>query len=219
VSQRLTETLTELLQRDNRTVPGKLDRTMLFTLIWSWPWLRFAVGVNPDEPMPTDDDDGLYQSAVEFLANYKYWVAYRDSTFEIEAPTGKHKLTMSATLPPGTPKPSKLPAVSFCILSAWNPGPGEPRPSAAANRRANERLGAHLDARGVERWPTMIVPALPQWREEAFCVRGLDEMEAWRIGEAFQQRAVFYVAGSTGLLISRRRNRVVRWESQVRLAQ
>jgi hypothetical protein len=106
--------------------------------------------------------------------------------------------------------PPEFPASTFALITAWNPG-GVERGNPALNRRANERLAAHLDARMVERWPAVHAPG-SRWREESFAVLGLDLDEAWRLGEAFQQRAIYYIDRGTPLLVARRRGRVVKWE-------
>jgi hypothetical protein len=51
-----------------------------------------------------------------------------------------------------------------------------------------------------------------RFAEESFAVLGLDLDEAWRLGEAFQQRAIYYIDRGRPLLVARRRGRVVTWE-------
>lgn len=63
----------------------------------------------------------------------------------------------------------------------------------------------------VEKWPATNAPG-SRFAEESFAVLGLDRDEAWRLGEAFQQLAIYYVDRGVPLLIARRRGRVVAWE-------
>jgi hypothetical protein len=109
-----------------------------------------------------------------------------------------------------------FPASTLAVITAWNPGSGEPRPNPRANHRANERLAAHLDARMVERWPAVNAP---KTRWEEFCVLGLSLDEAFRIGEAFQQRAIYYVDAGRPYLVARRRGRIAKWAGQIRIVQ
>jgi hypothetical protein len=134
-------------------------------------------------------------------------MAYRRCVIEIAPPgTAPVRFRIEGRTGP----PPSFPASTFAIITAWNPG-GEPRPNERANRRANERLAAHLDARLVERWPATNAPG-SRFCEESFAVLGLDLDEAWRLGEAFGQRAIYYIDRGRPLLVARRRGRVVAWE-------
>jgi hypothetical protein len=209
----LTSSLEKLLQLDGRPRPDSPDRGALLTALGESRWLRFAVGVAPDEPMP-DDDAGLTRAAEEFAQRWQTWMAYRRCVIEISPPNAP-KTRFRIDSPQAHP-PADFPVSTLAILTAWNPG-GEPRPNERANRRANERLAAHLDARMVERWPAVNEPG-SRWREESFAVLGLDRDEAWRIGEAFQQQAIFYVERGVPLLVARRRGRVVAWQGTLAAA-
>jgi hypothetical protein len=207
----LTTALANLLYLDGRTMPDSPDRQVLLTLVAASRWLRFAVGVAADEPMPDDDDAGLAAAADEFGRDWKTWMGYRKCILEVE-PRGGKKVRFR--IDGGTePPPAEFPASTFAVITAWNPG-GHERPNEKANRRANERLAAHLDARMVERWPAVNAPG-SRWREESFAVLGLDIDEAWRVAEAFQQRAIYYVERGRPLLVARRRGRVVAWEGRL----
>jgi hypothetical protein len=203
----LSAALTDLLLRDGKTLPDAPDRDALVALAAGSPWLRFALGIAAGEPLP-DDDAGLAHAAAEFAAGWAIWDAYRRCLLEVRPP-GAPPLRFRIH-GAGAPLVA-LPASTFAIVTAWNPGSGEPRPNERANRRANEQLAAHLDARMVERWPAVSSPG-GRWREESFVVLGLDLDEAWRIGEAFQQRAIYYIDRGRPLLVARRRARVVSWE-------
>jgi hypothetical protein len=204
----LTSALSNLLYLDGRSMPDSPDRIALLEYAGASRWLRFAVGVAPDEPMPRDDDDGIAVAADDFGKNWQSWMAYRRCVIEV-TPPGANAPVKFRIEGPKSPPP-EFPASTFALITAWNPG-GVERGNPALNRRANERLAAHLDARMVERWPAVNAPG-SRWREESFAVLGLDLDEAWRLGEAFQQRAIYYIDRGTPLLVARRRGRVVKWE-------
>jgi len=150
-------------------------------------------------------------AADEFGRNWKTWMGYRKCVLELEPPGGAK---VRFRIEGGTEAaPAEFPASTFAVITAWNPG-GHERPNERANRRANEQLAAQLDARMVERWPAVNAPG-SRWREESFAVLGLDVEEAWRVGEAFQQRAIYYVDHGRPLLVARRRGRVVTWEGRL----
>jgi hypothetical protein len=209
----LSTALKDLLRLHGQPVPDSPDRLALLERVGASAWLRFGVGVRPGEEMPRNDDEGIRTAALEFAEHWTIWCAYRDCVIEVQPPGAQRVCFRVAPvsgdlgLTPGAP----FPAATFAIITAWNPGSGEPRPNASANRRANERLAAHLDARLVERWPSVNAPG-SRWREEGFCVLGLDLDEAFRLGEAFQQRAIYYIDQGRPFLVSRRRGRVVTWE-------
>ena len=210
-SAALTTALTQLLYLDGRTMPDSPDRDALFAYVAGSRWLRFALGVAPDEPMPQDDDAGIAAAADEFGKRWQTWMAYRRCTVEV-SPPGTAPVRFRIDVAPGAPKapPPTFPASTFAVITAWNPG-GEARGNPQLNRRANERLAAHLKARMVEKWPAVNAPG-SRFAEESFAVLGLDRDEAWRLGEAFQQLAIYYVDRGVPLLIARRRGRVVTWE-------
>ena len=209
----LTSALENLLYHDGRTSPDSPDRQTLLAFIGASRWLRFAIGVAPDEPMPEQDDENVAVAAVDFAANWSSWMGYRRATIEVNTP-GNAPVRLRIDGPGAAP--TELPASTFAVLTAWNPG-GVERPNERANRRAQEQLARHLDARMVERWPAVNAPG-SRYREESFAVLGLDRDEAWRLGEAFQQRAIYYVDRGKPFLVARRRGRVVAWEGQLRVA-
>ena len=210
----LTTALTELLRLDGRAPPDSPDRVALLGRVGESRWLRFALGVAADEPMPMSDDEALAVAADDFAKHWQSWMAYRRCVIEVTPAGGKApvKLRIEGAAAP----PADFPASTFALITAWNPG-GVERGNPALNRRANERLAAHLAARMVERWPAVNAPG-SRWREEGFAVLGLDLDEAWRLGEAFQQRAIYYVDRGTPLLVARRRGRVVKWEGRLSAA-
>jgi len=59
----LTVALTQLLYLDGRTMPDSPDRAALLDYVGASRWLRFALGVGRDEPMPQDDDAGIAAAA------------------------------------------------------------------------------------------------------------------------------------------------------------
>lgn len=203
----LTTALTQLLYLDGRTMPDSPDRLALIDYVSSSRWLRFALGVGPDEPMPHDDDGGLAAAADDFGRNWQSWMGYRRALIEV-SPPGATPVRFRIEGPAGPPP--TFPASTFAIITAWNAN-GEQRANPGLNKRANQRLAAHLDARMVERWPAVNAPG-SRFREESFAVLGLDLDEAWRLGEAFQQRAIYYIDRGRPLLVARRRGRVVSWE-------
>ncbi|MCU1280662.1 MAG: hypothetical protein JWM53_4208 [bacterium] len=207
----LTTALTNLLRLDGRTMPDSPDRDALFEDVAASRWLRFGLGVGPEEPMPRDDDAGLATAADEFGKRWQTWMAYRRSVVEVSPPGGA-PVRFRIDAVPGGPKspPPTFPASTFAVITAWNPG-GDQRANEQLNRRANDRLAAHLDARMAERWPATNAPG-SRFREQSFAVLGLDRDEAWRLGDAFQQLAIYYIERGVPLLIARRRGRVVAWE-------
>lgn len=209
----LTSALENLLYLDGRTSPDSPTRQAMLGFVGASRWLRFALGVTADEPMPLDDDENLALAAVDFAASWPSWMGYRRSTIEL-SPPGSAPVRLRIDGPGAAP--TSLPASTFAILTAWNPG-GVERPNERANRRAQEQLARHLDARMVERWPAINAPG-SRYREESFAVLGLDLDEAWRLAEAFQQRAIYYIDRGRPLLVARRRGRVVSWEGQLRIA-
>jgi hypothetical protein len=207
----LTVALTNLLYLDGRTMPDSPDRAALFEYVGASRWLRFALGVAPDEKMPEDDDAGIAAAADEFGKRWQTWMAYRRCNIEVSPPGGP-PVRFRIDVAPSADKapPPTFPATTFAVITAWNPG-GEARGNPQLNRRAQDRLAAHLKARMVERWPAVNAPGT-RFAEESFAVLGLDRDEAWRLGEAFQQLAIYYVDRGVPLLIARRRGRVVAWE-------
>jgi hypothetical protein len=207
----LTVALTQLLYLDGRTMPDSPDRAALLAYVGASRWLRFALGVAPDEKMPEDDDAGLAAAANDFGRRWQTWMAYRRGNVEVSPPGGP-PVRFRIDVAPSADKapPPTFPATTFAVITAWNPG-GEARGNPQLNRRANERLAAHLQARMVERWPAVNAPGT-RFAEESFAVLGLDRDEAWRLGEAFQQLAIYYVDRGVPLLVARRRGRVVMWE-------
>jgi hypothetical protein len=207
--------LVELLEANGTTVPDRNDRAGLLAAVTASSWLRFAIGVDDGETTPPGADEGVMRAAIEFTRDWQLWMAYRACVIELQPPGERPvRFCIDPTLPGATP--TRFPASTFAVITAWNPGSGEPRPDDRANRRANQRLAAHLDARMVERWPAVNAPG-SRWREESFCVLGIDLDEACRIGEAFQQRAVYYVEQGRPFLVARRRDRIARWEGIIRL--
>jgi hypothetical protein len=207
----LSHALENLLYLDGRTTPDSPDREALLLRVGHSRWLRFALGVAPEGPLP-DDDDGLALAAEDFARRWQSWMGYRRAAIEVSPPgSAPVRFRIDRPSDKGAPSPlANFPASTFAVITAWNPG-GEPRPNERANRRANERLAAHLDARMVQRWPAINAPRT-RWAEESFAVLGLELDEAWRIGEAFQQLAIYYVDRGRPLIVARRRGNVVAWE-------
>jgi hypothetical protein len=210
----LSAALVALLELDGRPPRAEDDAAALLKRVQGSPWLRFAVGVNPDEPVP-HDPQGVERAALEFAQAWKLWLAYRTCVIEV-SPPGAAAVRFAIDPAVGGAPPVEFPAATFAVITAWNPGSGEPRPNERANRRANQQLAAHLDARLLERWPAVNAPG-SRWREESFAVLGIELDEAHRIAEAFQQRALYYVDRGRPLLVARRRGRVVTWEGELRV--
>ncbi len=203
----LTTALENLLYLDGRTRPDSPDRAALIGFCGTSRWLRFGLGVGPDAPMPQDDDAGLAAAADEFGRLWATWMAYRRCVIEVRPP-GTAAVRFRIEGPKGPPP--QFPASTFAVITAWNPG-GVQRANPKLNERAQAKLAAHLDARMVERWPATNAPG-SRWREESFAVLGLDLDEAWRLGEAFGQLAIYYIDRGRPLLVARRRGRMVTWE-------
>jgi hypothetical protein len=215
VSTEQLRALTELLQADSLTVPDRFDLLAMISVVQSSSWLRFAVGLREGELVAPNDGGPIAQAATEFVRDWDRWIAYRRCVIELRPPNAPPvRFGIDPSVPGRAPR--DFPAATFAVITAWNPGSGEPRPNPSPNRRANERLAAHLDARMVERWPAVNAPG-SRWQEESFCVLGIDLDEAWRIGEAFQQRAIYYVDQGRPFLVARRRGRVSVWEGSIRV--
>ena len=73
----LTSALSNLLYLDGRSMPDSPDRIAVLEYAGASRWLRFAVGVAPDEPMPRDDDAGIAVAADDFGKHWQSWMAYR----------------------------------------------------------------------------------------------------------------------------------------------
>ena len=209
--------LTQLLQLDGKTVPDGIGLEPLLMMLSRSPWLRFALGVQPGEPMPAGDEEGLRTAAVEFAQSWQIWEAYRSCAIEIRPPNAAPVRFAIDPAVTGT-APTQFPASTLAVITAWNPGSGEPRPNPRANIRANERLAAHLDARMVERWPAVNAPKT-RWEEESFCVLGLSLDEAFRLAEGFQQRGIYDIDQGRPYLVARRRGRIVTWEGEIRIVR
>lgn len=215
VSTEQVNALTELLLADSKTVPDRYDVLSLIAVVQSSSWLRFAIGLREGELVAPQDGDAIAKAAREFVRDWDKWMGYRTCVLELRPP-GQTPVRFG--IDPSVPgaAPRNFPASTFAVITAWNPGSGEPRPMSKSNQRANERLAAHLDARMVERWPAINAPG-SRWQEDSFCVLGIDLDEAWRIGEAFQQRAIYYVERGRPFLVARRRGRVSAWEGLIRV--
>ncbi len=213
-----TRALRDLLHRDGNTLPDDDDDVPLIAAIEASAWLRFAVGIPVNEPAPANRVEELAKAAADFHKTWDLWMAYRTCVIELHPPGGKKVRFCIDRDITGTIAPDDFPAATFAVITAWNPGSGEPRPNEKANRRANDQLAAHLDARMAERWPAINSPG-SRWREESFCVLGIDLEEAWRIGEAFQQRAIYYIEQGRPYLVSRRRGKIVTWEGEIRIVR
>jgi hypothetical protein len=98
----LTTALTQLLVLDGRTLPDSPDRLALIDYVSSSRWLRFALGVGPDEPMPLDDDEALTAAADDFGKNWQSWMGYRRAVVEV-APPGTAAVRFRIEGPAGPP--------------------------------------------------------------------------------------------------------------------
>src|SRR5438046_5090859 len=77
--------LAELLRLAGRTPPDASDVGAMLAEIGRSPWLRFALGVETDAPVP-HDPDGLAGAAREFAAAWPMWEAYRTCVIEVQPP-------------------------------------------------------------------------------------------------------------------------------------
>lgn len=95
----------------------------------------------------------------------------------------------------GTPLPAALAVerigAPLHVITAWNPGAA--RPGLSANRAANERLLADLQAHGVTVWPALGRDPHGPHAEESWAVVGLPLSEICRLGRAYAQVAVFAI--------------------------
>ena len=205
----LTHALGRLLALDGRSGPDSPDKAALLAAVSQSRWLRFGLGLLPDEPMP-DDEVALGAAAETFMRDWQTWMGFRRCLIEVEPKGGS---PIAFRIEGKEPPPETFPASTLAILTAWNPG-GVQRSNEQINRRANARLAAHLDARMVERWPAVMAPG-SRWREEGFAVLGLDRDEAWRLAEAFGQLAIYYIDAGTPWLVARLRGRVVSWAGRL----
>jgi hypothetical protein len=208
----LTHVLGQLLTLDGRSLPDSPDRQALRAAVAASRWLRFGLGLGPGEPLP-DDDLALATAAEALARDWALWTGYRQAVIAID-PKGGERIYFRIVGRGGSETgPPSFPVSTFAILTAWNPG-GATRSNDRANERANARLAAHLDARMVERWPAQLAPGTPA-RAQAFAVLGLERDEAWRLGEAFGQRAVYYVEAGEPWLVARQNGRVVTWQGRL----
>jgi hypothetical protein len=206
--------LASLLELDGRTVPVTHDEAVLFCAAVAAPWLRFGLGATADETPA--DRAALTACAEDFARDFDLWTAYRQARLEVRPPGEKPvRFYIDPELGEAVPPGAVFPAATFALVTAWNPGSGEPRPGDRANRRANERLAAHLDARMAARLPAVNAPGT-RFAEESFCVLGIELEDAFRLGEAFGQRAIYYVDRGTPHLVARRRGRIVSWVGRIR---
>ena len=207
----LTVALTNLLYLDGRTMPDSPDRDALFDYVGASRWLRFGLGVGPDEPMPHDDDAGArrrgrrVRQALADVDGVSRAASSRcrrradaPVRFRIErrrASTKRRRRRFPRRRSRSSRRGTRAASRGRTSSSTGAPTSGWRRISSAHGRAlaGDERAGIAL-------------------REESFAVLGLDRDEAWRLGEAFQQLAIYYIDRGVPLLVARRRGRVVTWE-------
>src|SRR5262245_49934962 len=120
----MSRAVCSLLQLDNLTIPDRDDREALLAAVSASSWMRFAVGLNPDEECT--DEAGITAAAQEFAQHWDIWMAYRTCVIELRPPGGRAVRFCIDPAVPGSP-PSDFPASTFAVITAWNPGSGEPR--------------------------------------------------------------------------------------------
>ncbi len=118
---------------------------------------------------------------------------YEDAVYEADLPTGCARFQV------GQPPQGPAPVHSIAIITAWNPG--RKRPSARANRDANRRLVAALEAAKLAYYPARGFSRTGHHEEPSFAVPALTAARALALGRAFSQSAVFYWDGATATLL------------------
>ena len=89
------------------------------------------------------------------------------------------------------PAPLARLRLPITLVTGWNPGGEEADPN--ANRVANRRLRAAIEARGWAWRPALGRARDGSWAEPGFAVGGLDETSAAALGREWGQLAVYVV--------------------------
>jgi hypothetical protein len=91
-------------------------------------------------------------------------------------------------------------ATTLAIVTAWNPG--DLRPSAPVNERANARLAAEIEGRGWRYFSALGRSTDAAHGEPSFAVADISRIEAIALGRRYAQAAVFYWDGREASILS-----------------
>lgn len=122
--------------------------------------------------------------------------AYERTLFDVESPDGTVTLRVGDA---DGEVPTSVRGRCLAVVTAYNPG--DARPREAANRRANERLRAAIEAAGWSCWPAVGRSPSGDHAEPSFAVLDVTEEEARELGARFEQACVFYWDGERGRLV------------------
>ena len=106
--------------------------------------------------------------------------AWAAAVYRVDVPNAPTHLHLGER---ATALESCLPARSYCVITAFNPPPGDagPRANQAANRRLARLIAAH-------RWPATPVEASDRhghWREPGWLLRDIGPRQAHALGRRF----------------------------------
>lgn len=113
---------------------------------------------------------------------------YERAVYEAELETGHVAFRI------GRPPQGRAPEGALAIVTAWNPA--HERPGDPANRKANARLAAEIERRGLRCRPALGRSEDGAHVESSFAVADITGAEAAALGRRFGQAAVFYWDGA-----------------------
>lgn len=139
-------------------------------------------------------------------ANPDGWSAYIDAVLRIDAPGG----VIWVQPAPVSTTSGEYPVPDgrvICVITAHNPG-GRVA-SGAENAKAQARLAAELEERGLTWWPA--AGGDPPWThvEDSAAVIGMDEAEAIALGARFGQDAIFVLTPADRRVVGCTQRRIV----------
>jgi len=138
------------------------------------PGMRPGVGTQPATDPPT-------------------WIgalleAYLAARYEVRGPAGPLVLRVGEAAPPALAE--ALPARSWTLLTAWNPGSRSR--DHASNRLADAALQADLDALGLRRLPASNSDGGGQWHEPGWLVADLGTAGADTLARRYSQAGILH---------------------------
>ncbi len=114
--------------------------------------------------------------------------AYAAARYEVHAPGGVLRLEPGVPAPPALAR--ALPASTWTLLTAWNPG-SRPCPE-VDNRHADARLQRQLDGLGLRRLPAVNSDASGAWREPGWLVADLGTPAADALARCYGQAGILH---------------------------
>ncbi|MGH8128591.1 MAG: DUF3293 domain-containing protein [Gammaproteobacteria bacterium] len=119
--------------------------------------------------------------------------AYENAVYTAELPAGQVEFRIGAR--PIGPAPAGV----LAIITAWNPG--FERPSAADNRKANQRLSDLLHTSGWTVHPASGRNLHGTHEEPSLAIMGVDPESALAFARRFNQAAILYWDGTAARLL------------------